>query len=306
MVDRLLLGRLYHSGEKSQHAVEQGEKILPEIEEKPANRSSEPESRHVRPAWQSLLLGLAAGGAGALIGVGGGVVMVPILTMWGISQRRAQGSSLVVIAAISPLAIFSYFRLGNIDFGFAVPLAIGGVLGSWIGSNVVQVCPNRLLARIFGAFLILVALTMLFVEFGDRPEEHTLLLWEFVEAGLLGILAGFVAGLFGVGGGVVFVPTGVLLAGLEQVTAQGSSFTAILPTSLRGVRAYQRKKEIEWQMVKWIIPGALLGVIVGAFGADLTSGNYLRYLFACYLLYTGVRRVFAPSDDKVCDTNGRT
>lgn len=246
-----------------------------------------------RPIWQKILLGLAAGGGGGLIGVGGGVVLVPVLTYWGLTQRRAQGTSLVVIAVIAPLAIVGYFLNGNMDFGFAIPLAIGGALGSLAGSNLAQRFPNRLLARMFGGFLVLVAFRMLFIQFGANTDGHELAWLEWVEVGLFGVLAGFVAGFFGVGGGVVFVPTGVLLGGLEQVIAQGSSFVAIFPTSALAARAYSLKGEIDWRMAGWLIPSALVGVLIGAYGADLISGNYLRYTFACYLLYTGLRRMLS-------------
>jgi len=268
-----------------------------------------------RPCWHVALLGLITGMGGSLIGVGGGIIMVPILTLWGLSQKRAQGTSLIVIVALVPVAITTYAVSGNIDFNFAIPLALGGVIGSVLGSNLALRFSNRVLARLFGFFLILIALRLFYgIVLGllglngeavqcTSVEFQTSL--EYVEAGLLGMLAGLAAGFFGVGGGVVFVPTGRLLAGLTQCLAQGSSLTAMLPTSFVAAINYQKQKEVDWVLAKWMIPGAWLGAIVGSLGADwlgkIRDGNILTALFAVFLLYTGARRLIGTSFRSKCD-----
>lgn len=250
-----------------------------------------------RPFWQVLLLGLAAGSAGSLIGVGGGIVMVPILTMWGFTQRKSQGTSLIVIAAMSPVAIITYYLLGNINLNFALPLAIGGVIGSFAGSAIAQKISNALLKRLFGAFLILIAIKMIFLKLGD-PEEILESAAYVIEAGLMGIVAGICAGFFGVGGGVVFVPAGVLIANLAQAVAQGSSFTAILPTTMMGSMIYIRNREIIFSYLKCLIPGAIVGAVAGSWVADLIPGTQLRFIFALYLLYTGFKRLLSGNENR--------
>jgi hypothetical protein len=217
--------------------------------------------------------------------------MVPIMTMWGYSQKMSQGTSLVVITAIAPLAIVMYAVFGNVDFGFAIPLAIGGLIGGEIGSRIACRMSNRNLAIAFSILLVLVALRMLFLKIPEQVDVPQLTMWGFAGAGCLGILAGLAAGFFGVGGGIVFVPIGVLLAGLPQVVAQGSSWTAILPTSFFSAHAYHREKEIAAELLKWLIPGALAGVVLGAKGADFLPGRILQEIFALYLLYTGISRL---------------
>ena len=268
-------------------------------QESPESKSPGSSECKPRPCWQTLLLGLAAGSGGSLIGVGGGIIMVPILTIWGLTQKRAQGTSLVVIFALIPVAIITYAVRGNIDFSFAIPLAIGGVIGGVLGSNLALRFSNRLLARLFGIFLIIISLRLIFMttsgEVCEVAELRTW--WDFTETGLFGILAGLTAGFFGVGGGVVFVPTGVILAGLQQCIAQGSSLTAILPTTLVATFNYQREREIEWNLVKWMVPGAIVGAIIGAIGADaladIRNGRILTVLFALFLLFTGIRRLMS-------------
>lgn len=242
--------------------------------------------------WQALILGLAAGAGGSLIGVGGGIIMVPFLTIWGMGQKRAQGTSLAVITALVPVAIITYYFLGNINFSFALPLATGGAIGGLTGAIFCQRFSNRILARLFGIFLLLIALKMIFMP--PLAEIQAVSLadnLQYLKSGLFGLLAGLFAGFFGVGGGVVFVPTGVILAGLPQVVAQGSSFTAMLPTSLAGSIAYRNKRSIDWGLVKWMVPGAWMGSIMGSYGAGLIPGRTLQLIFAVFLFYTGIIRI---------------
>lgn len=250
------------------------------------------------PWWQALILGLAAGAGGSLIGVGGGIVMVPFLTLWGMEQKRAQGTSLAVITALVPVAIITYYFLGNINFSFALPLATGGAIGGLIGAIICQRFSNRILARLFGLFLLVIALRMIFMPtLGEIQAVNLADNLPYLKSGLVGLLAGLFAGFFGVGGGVVFVPAGVILAGLPQVVAQGSSFTAMLPTSLAGSIAYRNKRSIDWGLVKWMVPGAWTGSFLGSYGADLVSGRILQVLFAIFLLYTGIRRVIMMNQE---------
>ena len=243
-----------------------------------------------KPWWLVFLLGVAAGAGGGLLGVGGGIIMVPILTLWGYSQKTAQGTSLVVIAAIAPVAIFSYFGFGNIVFALAVPLAIGGLIGGEIGSAIALRISNRALSHAFSILLVIVALRMLFLKFSEGGGVDGFTLLKLTEAGILGIFGGLAAGFFGVGGGIVYVPIGVLFMGLTQASAQGSSFAAIFPTALLCAWRYWQSKEISSALVKWLVPGAVGGVILGAFLADVVPAKELRIIFALYLIYTGASR----------------
>jgi hypothetical protein len=100
----------------------------------------------------------------------------------------------------------------------------------------------------------------------------------------------------------------VLLAGLAQKVAQGSSFTAILPTCLLGVKAYRDKGEIDWNMARWLFPGALVGVAVGAWGADVLKAKVLGWIFACFLMYAGLQKLLGRNSamKEVPGTNGET
>jgi uncharacterized membrane protein YfcA len=105
--------------------------------------------------------GVAAGVLSGLMGVGGGIVMVPALVMAGLSQHRAQSTSL---AAIVPIAIVGALLFGvgdSVDLGAAVVLAAGSLVGARGGALLMHRLSGVVLARVFGTFLIVVAITML-------------------------------------------------------------------------------------------------------------------------------------------------
>jgi uncharacterized protein len=268
------------------------EKTGNEMNEKVSPAGAEDEiSPRKRPFWVVSLLGLAAGAGGGLLGVGGGIVMIPILTLWGNTQKCAQGTSLLVITLIAPIAIFRYAVHGNVDFHFSIPLAIGGLIGGEIGSRIALRFSNKFLGKAFAVLLILVALKMLFLPEPKQVEIVALGIRDLVRAGALGIGAGLAAGFFGVGGGIVFVPIGVLAGGLTQVVAQGSSWTAILPTSAICANRYRLKGEVAWRLVWWLALGAAIGVVFGSDIAAVLPSMYLQKAFALYLLYTGVSKL---------------
>jgi uncharacterized membrane protein YfcA len=110
------------------------------------------------------LIGLAAGVLSGLVGVGGGIIIVPALVMvMGISQQSAQGNTLAMLMIpVGALAVLNYYRSGHIDWRIALLLAVGFIPGAWVGSKLALAIPALTLKRIFGVLLLLVAAKFLF------------------------------------------------------------------------------------------------------------------------------------------------
>ena len=112
----------------------------------------------------------------------------------------------------------------------------------------------------------------------------------WIELGLLGIAAGVVSGLFGVGGAVVIVPGLVLLAKLPQHTAHGTSLAALLPAvGILGVLEYHRRGQVNIPYAAAIAAGIFLGALLGAKLAGAVSEPMLRKLFGGFLLLVAGR-----------------
>ena len=115
-----------------------------------------------------LVAGLLTGIIGGLFGVGGGEVFIPLLVyVFGFSQHQAQGTSLaVLLPPIGLLAALRYYRAGHVDFAVAGLLAVGFFVGASAGAAVGTRIHGDLLRRLFGAFLLVIALHMIFGRHG--------------------------------------------------------------------------------------------------------------------------------------------
>jgi uncharacterized membrane protein YfcA len=116
------------------------------------------------PQTQPLLLatiGAAAGVLSGLFGVGGGIVMVPALVVAGLGQHRAQSTSLAAIVPIAIVGAILFGQADSVNLGAAAVLAAGSLVGARVGALLMHRLSVALLARIFGVFLIVVAVTML-------------------------------------------------------------------------------------------------------------------------------------------------
>lgn len=106
---------------------------------------------------------------------------------------------------------------------------------------------------------------------------------------VLGCAVGILSGAFGIGGGGVTVPVMVLVLGLEQATAQGTSLLAILPTAASGAWEHLRHGSLDLRTSAVVGAGGAVGAFVGAFGALHVEPKRLRQVFATYLLLVGAQ-----------------
>lgn len=110
-----------------------------------------------------LLLGLLAGTLSGLIGIGGGVIIVPALVfLFGFSLHQAQGTTLaLMVPPIGILAAWTYYRHGYVDLGVTAWICLGFLIGGFFGAKIAAVLSNVMMERIFGFALLLIAIKML-------------------------------------------------------------------------------------------------------------------------------------------------
>lgn len=113
-----------------------------------------------------ILVGLAAGALSGLIGIGGGIIVVPALVyVLGFSQREAQGTSLgLLLLPAGILAVMNYYRKGYIDVKVVAIMCAAFVVGSWFGSKAALTIPQELLKKIFAILMLVIAGKMLFID----------------------------------------------------------------------------------------------------------------------------------------------
>jgi uncharacterized membrane protein YfcA len=110
-----------------------------------------------------ILIGILAGVLSGLVGVGGGIIMVPLLVMFfGFNQHQAQGTSLAVLAVpVTAVAVFNYYKEGQINIKYAAVIAVFFVVGSVFGSKLALTLDQKMLKKIFAVVLLVIAGKML-------------------------------------------------------------------------------------------------------------------------------------------------
>lgn len=116
-----------------------------------------------------IIIGLSAGILSGLVGVGGGIVMVPLFVLFlGLTQHNAQGLSLaVMLPPVTFLAVYNYHTAGtggNIDWRIALTVSLLFAIGGFIGSKIALQIDQRMLKKIFGVFMLLVAVKLIFTK----------------------------------------------------------------------------------------------------------------------------------------------
>ncbi len=123
-----------------------------------------------------ILIGFAAGILSGLVGVGGGLIIVPALVFFlGYSQHIAQGTSLgVLLLPAGILAVIQYYNHGDVDIKAVIILAVGFLAGGYFGSKLALSLPQETVKRIFAIFMLLVAIKMLFFDkkIAEKIQQH--------------------------------------------------------------------------------------------------------------------------------------
>lgn len=234
--------------------------------------------------WALLLaVGLCAGIVSGLFGVGGGIVMTPVLHyILDHSWADAVALSLLVIAVQAPLGLWRHHKKGAVHFAIAIPLAIGGLGGVALGHWLLPQIDVPWLKVAFAVLLVFAAYRMVARQKpGGReatPRAPVLV--------AIGLGAGLISRLLGVGGGVLTVPV-LALMGVPAHVAVGSSlfpvFTNALVASVVNL----------WQGMAWLtaVPlaiGALVGAPVGVWAAHALPEKRLKQVVAVGLVAVAV------------------
>lgn len=231
-----------------------------------------------------IALGLGAGLLSGMFGVGGGVVIVPALVlMLGYPQRLASGTSLAAIVPVATVGVISYAVSGDVQWIAALILAAGAVVGAQVGTWLLPRLPVRALQLGFSAFLVAVIVS-LFLVIPTRGEPFTVT-W-FVVLGLvgLGLVTGVLSGLLGVGGGIIIVPSLMLLFGTSDLIARGTSLLMMIPTALSGTYGNLRRNNVNLVGAVLVGGSACLTTALGAWITKMVDPLTANIVFAIFLI----------------------
>ncbi|NYD86273.1 sulfite exporter TauE/SafE family protein [Cellulomonas oligotrophica] len=232
-------------------------------------------------------VGLASGFFAGLFGIGGGLIIVPALVvLLAMDQRRAVGTSLVAILPAILVSVGAYAVGGGVDWRAGLLLAVGAVTGAQIGVRVLLAVPRRAVQWAFVA-LTVVMVVQLVLTVPDRGQD--LVLDPLRIAGLvaLGLFAGVLSSLLGIGGGGVVVPALMLVFGVGDLVAKGASLVMMVPGVLSGLTANLRRRNVDVRAGAVVGAASLVTSPLGAWTAHAIPPRAAAVLFAAFLVVIG-------------------
>ncbi|HEU5394828.1 MAG TPA: sulfite exporter TauE/SafE family protein, partial [Candidatus Methylomirabilis sp.] len=245
-----------------------------------------------------------------LLGVGGGFVLIPLLTATQVPIREAVATSLLYVVFVAAAGAWSHLREGTVDWVLAATLAGGAIPAAPLGSLAAHHLPADLLEVVFGG-LALAACAGLFLRRGPRHGEHpdglpagparAYIVWrrhryggsehvfpvDLLRGVLLGVGIGFISGLLGLGGGWLLVPLLVLVMGIPVPVAVGTSLVAILAPALTGAAVHYRLGNLDPGRAVPLVLAGIVGARGGAWGVVHVPERHLKRTLVGLLLLGG-------------------
>ena len=256
--------------------------------------------------WLLMLAGgFAAGVFGSLLGLGGGILIVPLLTLgFNLPLRDAVGVSLACVVATSAIGAVAFLERRIANLRLAMTLELFTAAGAIAGGLIAFALDEQLLAGLFALMLLYVALTMVRRVFRPDPAESAG--GEVADVpprnlpvGAAGsVFGGVVSALLGIGGGVIMVPVIHLGMGLPLRVAAATSTVMIAVTASASAIVYLVRGAIDPYVLGPTAVGVFVGALVGSRSAQRVDLRILRLLFIFVLAYTAllmVNRAVSPT-----------
>ena len=239
-----------------------------------------------------IIVGLGAGTLGSMIGVGGGIIMVPALTFLGILPTQTASTSLIAVASTSVSSTIEYSRQKRIDYRLGIEMAIFAIPGAVFGAYLSEYLSGESFKLYFGVLLMLTGIYVLYknsILKESAAKKRSGLLRAAIFAATFG--AGIVSSLFGVGGGTIFVPAMLLVLGLAMQRAAPTSQLTLMITSIAGVLTHGLLGHPDYIQGVALSAGAFAGAQIGARLSRTTKEILLQRLLGLALIAVAVELI---------------
>jgi len=226
-------------------------------------------------------IGLIAGILSGLFGIGGGTVMTPGLTALGAAPIVAVATPLPVILPTAMVGAFTYHRAGEVDLRAAGWISVPGAVAAAIGAALTRVIEPRLLLLATAALLGWQAVEIL--RGRSRPDLSGDRVIPAATLALVGVGAGLLSGLLGIGGGIIIVPALAAMLHMPLKRALGTSLVAVVVLVIPGTIVHAALGHLDWAVAGLLALGAIPGARIGATIALGTRERTLRLLVGSFL-----------------------
>ena len=243
-----------------------------------------------------LAVGLAAGVLSGMFGIGGGIVMVPVLIAFcGLEMLDANAASLAaMLLPVGILGVINYYKAGYIKIKESLWIAAGLFIGSFGGAEIAISLNVSWLSKLYAVFLLYIVIQYLdipqlifkkkkeIVTVDEQPFEVRYAVWKFL---LIGVFTGVIAGMFGKGGGIIIVPALIKLFHYEPRSASATSLAALqLPVGLPSVIVYAHDGHLNYIYAVLLATGLVAGTFFGSKWALKISGAMFKRIYAIFLI----------------------
>ena len=235
-------------------------------------------------------VGLAGGTLGSMLGVGGGIIMVPALMFLNLPPTQVASTSLIAVMSTSLSSTIEYSRQKKIDYRLGLEMAACAIPGGVLGAILSEYLHEDSFKLFFGILLILTGLYLLYKNsvLNDHLTKRRSMPLQVAAVLIASFGAGIISSMFGVGGGIVFVPAMLLVLGLGMHKAAPTSQLTLMMTAIAGVFTHSVLGHPDYLQAVTLSAGAFVGAQIGARLSLVTKDVLLRRLLAVILIVVAV------------------
>lgn len=263
--------------------------------------------------WLILLgIGLIAAAIGALVGLGGGIIIVPALLFLGsaallnaVSPQVAVGTSSVILIVTGLSSTLAYMKQKKVDYKLGLILFVGSAPGSMLGAYANKGLNINQFSLYFGSFMVFMSFVLLLKNrakplFGSRGMSRTFIdsegthtySIEPIMGSIASFVVGFFGGLFGIGGGSLMVPAMIMLFAVPPHVAVATSMLLIFLSALVSSITHITLGNVNWLYAAALVPGAWFGAKLGAWLNARIASKTVVLLLRLVLIFVGVRLIW--------------
>ena len=236
-------------------------------------------------------LGFAAGILGSMIGLGGGIIVVPVLTFLGFPPTVAASNSLFAALSNATASTISYSKQKRIEYYLGLKLGLLSIPGTVLGAIIsTDVAPD--IFKILFGFVLIASAAYIFLRKKIETKEKTISKQMIVFAIGASFFAGIISSFFGIGGGIIFVPLMVVGMGMAMKKAAPTSQMILLFASLSGVIVHSLLGHPDFLQAGMLSIGSFIGGLVGARLSIDIKERYLQILVTVVILIAAAKLFF--------------
>ena len=233
-------------------------------------------------------LGFAAGVLGSMIGLGGGIIVVPVLTFLGFPPTTAASNSLFAALSNSVASTISYAQQKRIDYSLGIKLGLLSIPGTILGALFSSDVSSDFFKILFGLVLVASAV-YIFVRRNLERKQKKLAKQMLFFSVFASFFAGIISSFFGIGGGIIFVPLMVVGMGMMMKKAAPTSQLILLFASVSGVLVHSFLGHPDFLQSGLLAFGSFIGGLVGARLSLEVKEKYLQILVSTVILIAAIK-----------------